>query len=87
MYLLKLRYEYTHINENENAHNILKLNDSPIIHSETLSLLIMLPISRSTKLKCSKKRSILSSWINQISEFPNRKQRICHATKFIPYIV
>ena len=62
--------------DNEKANNILKLTDSPIIHPETPSLLVMLPISFSTKLKCVKKRRRLSSSINQISEFPNRKQHI-----------
>ena len=62
-----------HISGNENANNILKLNDSPIIYPETPSLLAMLPISRFTKLKCRKKRRRLSSSNNQVSEFPNKK--------------
>ena len=60
----------------EKANNILKLTDSPIVHPETPSLLVTLPISHSTKLKCGKKRRRLSSSINKISEFPNRKQHI-----------
>ena len=64
------------IADNENASNILKLTDSPIIHPETPSLLVMLPISRSTKLKCRKKRRRLSASINQVFEFPNRKYSI-----------
>ena len=62
--------------DNEKASNILKLTNSPMIHPETPSLLVMLPISRSTILKCMKKRRRLSSSINQIPEFPNRKQGI-----------
>ena len=62
--------------DNEKASNILKLTNSPIIHPETPSLLVMLPISRSTKLKCVKKRRRLSSSINQIPEFSYKKQGI-----------
>ena len=62
--------------DHEKANNILKLTDSPIIHPEMPSLLVMFPISPSTKLKCEKKRRRLSSSINQVSEFPNRKQHI-----------
>ena len=73
MRLLKLRYEYTHFNNNENAKNILKLTDSPTIHPETHLSLVMLPLSRSTKLKSGMKRRRLSSSINQISEFLSKK--------------
>ena len=74
------------VTDNEKANNILKLTDSPIIHPETPSLLVMLSISRSTKLKCVKKRRTSSS-INEIFEFPNRKQDIWHGTIFTPSIV
>ena len=52
--------------DNEKANNILKLSDSLIIHPETHSFLVMLPIPRSTKLKCGKKRRRLSSSINHL---------------------
>ena len=63
-----------HISDNESSDKILKSNDSPIIYPDMPSLLVMLPISSSTKLKCRKKRRRLSSSSNnQVSEFPNKK--------------